>query len=266
MGIVRRLRKVLESNLTALVERAENPAKMLDQAIEDMKQGQKDARASIIEARTQQRLLERKRDKARGDAEAYEAKAVRALENGDEDLARRALELKLAAEQRAEAEAQAVQEQLTQIAQLEQAEQELARRLAEMPAKRAALLARQAAAQARGARTGAASKAQDSVHHALNAFDRMEEKVIRSEVEADVMGETDPDLLDPVTERKSRTDQALEALRAKVASKQLPPGASEDEDRTGSEPAVDAEFETSEVDADAVEDSLAALKHKLRSS
>ena len=36
MGILSRLSKVLESNLNALVEKAEDPATMLAQAIEDM--------------------------------------------------------------------------------------------------------------------------------------------------------------------------------------------------------------------------------------
>lgn len=269
MGILRRLSKVLESNLNSLVERAENPAKMLDQAIEDMKRGLKEARESIIEAKTQQRLLERKRDKARADAAAYESKAMQALEKGDEDLARRALELKLAADQRADAEDGAIQEQISQIAQLEQAEAELNRRLAELPAKRAALLARQAAAQARGAKVGAANKATNSVHTALQAFDRMEEKVIRAEVEAEVVGETSPDLLDPLSERRDRTDQAMAELRAKMGAKQLSAGAKAKADDPGDDDdhlVVEPDIEDAPVDSEAVEDSLAELKKKLRSS
>ena len=52
MGILSRISKVLESNLNALVEKAEDPAKMLDQAIEDMRRGKEEARAAIIEAKT----------------------------------------------------------------------------------------------------------------------------------------------------------------------------------------------------------------------
>ncbi|MGF1510256.1 MAG: PspA/IM30 family protein [Myxococcota bacterium] len=272
MGILRRISKVLESNLNSLVERAEDPAKLLDQAIDDMKRGQKDAREAIVDARTQKRLLERKRDKALSDADAFERKATQALEKGDEDLARRALELKLAADERAEAEDSAIREQTNQIEQLETAERELARRLSEMPARRAALLARQAAASARGAKSGAANKAQSSVHNALAAFDRMEEKVIRAEVEAEVVGDPSPDLLDAGVERRTRTEDALARLRAKVEARQLgagtDAGARDDSagaDAHGEEPSPEEVLAeaASHVEPDKVEDSLEALKRKL---
>ena len=195
MGIISRISKVLESNLNSVLERAEDPIKMLDQAIEDMKRGKEEARAAIIEAKTQKRLLEKRRDKGRADAAAYEKKAMQALKNGDESLARKAVELKLAAEQRAAAEDSAILEQETQIEQLMLAERELDQRLSQLPARKAALLARQAAAQAKGARVGAADKAKNSVASALDAFDRMEEKIIRAEVEAEVIQESDPNSL-----------------------------------------------------------------------
>ncbi|MEM9115638.1 MAG: PspA/IM30 family protein [Myxococcota bacterium] len=266
MGILRRISKVLESNLNSLVERAEDPGKMLEQAIDDMKKGQQEARAAIVEAKTTKRLIERKRQKAEDDAAGYERKAEMALEKGDEDLARRALELKLTAEERLNAEAEAIAEQDRQIEQLEAAEHELARRLAEMPAKRAALLARQAAAQAKGARVGASSKAQNSVHNALAAFDRMEEKVIRAEVEAEVSHPDSPELLDPGSDRRSRTDDALDQLRAKVAAKQIEAGDAEFEAIEDEEASAESAAEPEAPSADAVEDSLSALKKKLGKS
>ena len=267
MGILRRISKVLESNLNSLVERAENPSKMLEQAIDDMKKGQREARAAIVEARTQKRLIERKREKAEADASAYERKAEQALEKGDEELARRALELKLTAEERLKAEKDAIAEQDRQLEQLEAAEHELARRLAEMPAKRSALLARQAAAQAKGARVGASNKAQNSVHNAIAAFDRMEEKIIRAEVEAEVSNPQSPDLLDPGSDRRSRTEDALAQLRAKVQAKQIEAGDAEYEEVDGGATgAADVETEVEGPTADEVEDSLADLKKKLGKS
>ena len=256
MGIFSRLSKVLESNINSLVERAEDPAKMLEQAIEDMKKGRNEARAAIIEAKTQKRLLERRRDKALADAEGYERRAMTALKSEDEDTARKAVELKLAAEQRAHAEEAAIAEQDNQIEQLSTAERELERRLAELPARRAALVARQAAAQARGARIGAASKAKNSVSSALDAFDRMEEKIIRAEVEAEVISENQPPLMDIGPERTD-ADEALALLKAKVQA-QLPSGLESDEppETPNESPATEA--------PSPVEDNLAALKAKLQ--
>lgn len=264
MGILSRISKVLESNVNALVDRAEDPAKLLDQAIDDMKKGQREAREAIIEAKTQKRLIERRRDKARAEQHAYEKRAMQALEAGDEGKARKYLELKLAAEQRADAEATAVAEQDNQIEQLATAEKELEQRLSQLPARRAALVARQSAAQARGARVGAASKAKNSVSAALDAFDRMEERIIRAEVEAEVVAESSgaapPELALPSA---GDADLALEELRKRMKG-ELPA-------QTGEAAAAAASSEpseaapTEEVSAADVEDSLADLKAKLSS-
>lgn len=261
MGILSRISKVLESNLNSIVERAEDPAKMLDQAIEDMKRGRQEARDAIIEAKTQKRLLERKRDKALADAQGYEARAMQALQAGDEDKARKALELKIAAEQRATAETSAIEEQANQITQLEGAERELERRLSEMPARRAALIARQAAAQAKGARSGAATKAQSSVANALDAFDRMEERIIRAEVEAEVVSESDPALLEAGPPINVEAEKALQDLKAKM--KALPSG---ETPSAPPAPEPDPEAEAAAATAAAVDDNLAALKEKLGES
>ncbi|MCK6545974.1 PspA/IM30 family protein [Myxococcota bacterium] len=249
MGILSRISKVLESNLNALVDRAEDPAKMLDQAIEDMKKGRNEARQAIVEAKTQKRLFEKRHEKAAAEAAALEKKAMLALKSGDEGLARKCLELKIAADQRAQQEASACAEQDAQVESLVQAERELDRRLAEMPAKRAALLARQSVASAKGARAGQANKAADSVSNALEAFDRMEEKVIRAEVEAEMITETNPSrLLDSGALESYAADEALEALKAKMGMKELGPGTPQRKQLGAGDP---------------VEDSLAAMKKRL---
>ena len=275
MGILSRISKVLESNVNALVERAENPAKMLDQAIEDMKKGQREAREAIIDAKTQKRLIERRRDKASAEASACEQRAMQALQGGDEDKARRYLELKLAAEQKLKAEAAAIDEQERQIQQLVTAERELEQRLAQLPARKAALVARQSAAQARGAKVGAASKAQNSVSAAIEAFDRMEEKIIRAEVEAEVVSEEagpTPELMLPSV---SDADRALEELKAKargelparVSGVDTPEDSTEPADDVSeaeAQPVVEVVSEPARpVASSAVEDSLADLKAKL---
>jgi phage shock protein A len=255
MGILERMRKVLESNLNALVERAEDPAKMLDQAIEDMKRGRNEARQAIIDAKTQKRLLEKKRDKAVAEAHTLERKAMAALKANDETLARRFLEMKISAEQRRDAEDSAVSEQENQIRQLDAAEKELERRLAEMPAKRAALLARQSTAVAKGARVGATSKAASSVASALEAFERMEEKVIRAEVEAEVVSADRGGIdLDTTAIDNMGVEEQLKLLKAKMVA-QLPSG---EEPKEPPPPAP-------EKKPDPVEDSLADLKAKLSS-
>ena len=213
MGILSRLAKVLESNLNALLDRAEDPAKILDQAILDMKNGREDARRALIEAKTAQRLAKRREQQAQSESVHLEARALEALEQGDEDRARSWIDQKLAAEDRAEAEASAFAEHQAQIEQLEIAERELARRLRELPARRAALLARQATAEARGARGAKGFQGADTVSHAMEAFERMESRVIAAEVEAEVRSEDVNLSLLSSAWPVGRTSDALEELK-----------------------------------------------------
>lgn len=222
MGILSRISKVLESNLNALLERAEDPAKLLEQAIQDMRKGRDEARQAIIEARTQRRLSEKKAEKALAQAARYEQKAMQALAGNDEDLARQFLECKLAEEHRAEAEESASAEQEAQIAQLEVAARELERRLAEMPARRASLLARQVAADAKSARAGATDQTKSSVASAMSAFERMEERVVRAEVQAEVLTEVDPSLLLEARSEDVEAQKALDELKAKMLALPTP--------------------------------------------
>lgn len=249
MGIFSRISKVLESNLTALVERAEDPAKVLDQAIEDMKEGREEARKAIIDAKTELRLSEKRRDVAQKEAADLEKKAMKALEIGDEALARRLLEAKLTADQKAAAEDAVVESHNATLGQLQAAERDLDQRLREMPARRATILARKATAEARGGRIGA-GKGQNAVAGALEAFGRIEEKVTRAEVEAEVRADLEPKPIDLRALEKAATDDALKALKAKMTA-QLPAST------------APAAAPASGSTHSAVEDSLAALKAKL---
>lgn len=112
-------------------------------------------------------------------------------------------------------------------------------------------MARQAAAQARGARVGAATKAKNSVSAALEAFDRMEERTIRAEVEAEVIRDSDPQMmLDSGDALSLEAESTLSSLKARVA-KELPSGQEKEPD--------DAPEKRSAID-----DSLADLKAKLQ--
>ncbi len=265
MGILSRISKVLESNLNAIVDRAEDPGKMLDQAIEDMRRGRHEARQAIIEAKTQKRLLEKKRDKAKAESIELERKAMQALKGSDESLAKKFLEMKIAADQRVEAEGTAISEQDSQISHLQTAEKELERKLDEMPAKRAALLARQSAAQAKGARVGATSKAHNSVSAALDAFERMEWLGADPEVEAEVVGDGHPALPENASLESLKAEEALLALKSKMthqlASGEPESKAEPQEAQASPPPAAAPEPEAPAPDP--VSDSLAELKAKL---
>jgi len=129
MGIFSRLNRVIKSNLNALVDQAEDPDKMIGQTVTDMKSALKRARKDLVEALGSAKRLEKKERELEQEAVDWEQKAILALEQDDDDLAREALRRKARAlrdakEVRARAAAQATAADAMK-AQLERIEEKL---------------------------------------------------------------------------------------------------------------------------------------------
>lgn len=97
MSIFGRMSRVIKSNLNALVEQAEDPAKLIEQTISDMENELKNARGELVTTLgTAKRLVEKAKEHEANAAD-WERKAVLALQSNDEDLAREALRRKAVA-------------------------------------------------------------------------------------------------------------------------------------------------------------------------
>ena len=125
MGIFSRLNRVIKSNLNALIDQAEDPEKMIGQTVADMKSALGRARKELVEAMGTAKRLDNRAVELRSEAANWERKAILALEQNDEDLAREALRRKarsLAEAERTEARvadqeraADAMRDQLARI-------------------------------------------------------------------------------------------------------------------------------------------------------
>ncbi|AKF07923.1 PspA/IM30 family protein [Sandaracinus amylolyticus] len=94
MGIFDRFNRVLKSNLNSLVDRAEDPAKLLDQTVLDMENELKRAKKELVTQLGTAKRLEKKVAEHGDEVKSWEDKAVLALRSGDEQLAREALKMK----------------------------------------------------------------------------------------------------------------------------------------------------------------------------
>lgn len=94
MGIFDRMDRVIRSNLNSLLDSTEDPAKMIDQTIIDMQSELKKAKRELIETLGSAKRLVKEAREQEEEAGSWEKKAVLALEQGDETLAREALKRK----------------------------------------------------------------------------------------------------------------------------------------------------------------------------
>ena len=112
MGIFSRMGTVLKSNLNALVDKAEDPEKLIDQTVRDMKSELKQARRELVTTAATAKRLGKKALEHEQEAADWERKAVLALKTDDDELAREALRRKGKALKEAErARGQSAQQQ-----------------------------------------------------------------------------------------------------------------------------------------------------------
>ncbi|MEI7026037.1 PspA/IM30 family protein [Paenibacillus sp. y28] len=222
MGIFKRLRDLTMASINDLLDKAEDPVKMLNQFLRDM--GDDIAEAEIAVAK--QIAIEKKFKQQYEEAEELVAKreqqAIKALEAGNEDLARRALQDKKEQTQRRDELQQQYGTAKVNADRLRGQLTEMKDEYEKMKNKKDLLVARAEAA-----------KAQKQINQAMSGFgkdtaakgfDRMSEKVLQMEAEAEAAGEIRgknrslDDELDSL-DKSSGVDDELAALKARLAQK-----------------------------------------------
>lgn len=198
----KRVKTVMGSELNTLLDKAEDPVKMLDQYMRDMEQDIHEAETAVAKQIANEKMLKRKVDDAQKLVDKRQAQAEKAVEAGDDDLARRVLEDKKTQSSHVEALRESWERAKADARSLRDKLREMKGEYEEMKLKKDALQARAESAQAQTKinRTMSNIGSDDS----RKGFERMEEKVLRYEAEA----ETSEDL----RTSRSSLDDDLEKL------------------------------------------------------
>jgi phage shock protein A len=125
MNMLKRIRQILAANLNHLLEKAEDPEKMIKQLIREMDESILALRMEVAKAIAAEKRLHRRAEDAARSIEKWQQHGEKAVRDGDDDMARRSVEQRLAAED-ALAE---LKKQQPQAARASQAMKEELRRL-----------------------------------------------------------------------------------------------------------------------------------------
>ena len=215
----KRVKTIMASELNALLDKAEDPVKMLDQFMRDMAEDIREAETAVAKQIASEKMLHKKYNDAQALVEKREAQAMKALEAGNEDLARRALEDKKLHENQAETLKEAWERAKADAADLKAKLQEMKNEYQEMDLKRDSLKARAETAKTKAKINRSLSSIGSDQSRA--GFERMEEKVLRYEAEAETsedMRSSNRGLDDEFDElnKKSGVDDELAALKKKL--------------------------------------------------
>ena len=187
MPIFEKIKRVLKSNINDLLAHVEDPEMILDQLLEDMRNELKEAKGQIASAVLDGNKLEVQHKENLESAEKWEKRAVVFVQNGDDTRAREALRRKRSFSELAEVYHKQLEAQKESISALKEGLATLESKIAEAEHQRNLLIARKKRAEAEKKILQTTARLNDA--EATNAFERIEDKVFDSEVEAEAMSE-----------------------------------------------------------------------------
>jgi phage shock protein A len=191
MALLERVGTLLRANLNDLIDRAEEPEKMVKQVILDMENQLMQVKTQVAISIADLHLLEKKREETERERDAYVRTAGLAVEKQKDDVARQALERSLDAKKRVESFDQQIADQKVQVENLKEALRKLNGKLADARAKSDVLIAQHHRARASG--KAAEAHMNLDANATSSAWDRLKHKVNREEAigkaRADLLGD-----------------------------------------------------------------------------
>ncbi|MBD2357689.1 PspA/IM30 family protein [Tolypothrix sp. FACHB-123] len=252
MGLFDRIKRVVSANLNDLVNKAEDPEKMLEQAILEMQEDLVQLRQGVAQAIAAQKRTDKQYNDAQNEINKWQRNAQLALQKGDENLARQALERKKTYTETGTALKTSLDQQNVQVETLKRNLIQLESKISEAKTKKEMLKARITTAKAQEQLQNMVSGMNTS--SAMAAFDRMEEKVLMQEARAQSAGElagADLETQFARLEAGSDVDDELAALKAQMTlgpasspnQPQLPPQQETTQPKSNND-VVDSELES----------------------
>lgn len=221
-----RVSRVFRSYANSIVSSLEDPEKVLDQSLLDMQNDYAKMRQATAQVIASRKQLEVKYENAATMADEWKQRAKLALEKGNDELARQALSKRKVFEETATGLREQLALQQSSVDKLIEDTRTLEAKIQDAKTKKDTLKARAQAAKTTSKVTGVVGSIDTS--NALSAFEKMEEKVLRLEAEADAistMSEVDK-LTDEFKQLKGADDidAELEAMRREIEGPKAPKG------------------------------------------
>ena len=216
MALLERVAALVRANLNDLVDKAEDPEKMIKQVILDMQNQLLQLKTQVAIAIADQHLLAKKAAENEGKQKEWLQKAELAVDKKDDALARAALERAMSSQTLADNFHQQVGDQRAEVESLKGSLQKLEGKLTEAQAKSDLLIARHR--RARASKKASEAKMEIRGGQGAGTFDRMKEKVTRAEAVSQAWAEVAGDDLEDrfaALEKEKEIDRLLAELKSR---------------------------------------------------
>ncbi len=183
MGIFDRMGDLLRANVNDLLDRAEDPEKMVKQIIIDMEQQIREATQALGQAMASERQAAKQLENAKASSLDWENKAKMALQAGNQELARKALSNKVTVDGNIQSFQTAYDQITAQTAELRSRVEILKGKLEEARMRQNMLVARAQMADAQ--KNVATTLSGTNTDSAFSKLDKMERKIEGKEAQAE---------------------------------------------------------------------------------
>jgi phage shock protein A len=219
MGLFDRIIRVIRANINSLVNKAEDPEKILEQTMNEMQEDLIQLRQAVAQAIATQKRTERQYSQAQSTADEWYRRAQLALQKEDDNLAREALTRRKSYQETATAMKNQIDQQTRVVEELKQNMRALEGKIVEAKTKKDLYIARARSAQA-SERLNEMLGDAGTGNNAMAAFERMEEKVMELEARSEAVAALGGDDLEKKfasLESGGQVEDELTALKSQIS-------------------------------------------------
>lgn len=203
MGILTRFKDIMSSNINALLDKAEDPEKMIDQCLRNLNKDLDTVKSETAGVMAEKNRAKRRLDECQAEVDKLTSFAQKALSAGNEGDARTFLEKKSTMASELDSYQQAYDVAATNADNMKAMHDKLVSQVAELEKRRSQVKAKMAAAKTQEKINNMQSSAKGA-NRSLDAFARMEEKASNALDKANAMAELNAGPVDEVADLMSK--------------------------------------------------------------
>ena len=226
-GILKRFKDIMAANINSLLDKAEDPDKMIDQYLRDMESDLGEVKAQTASVMAEATRAQREIDELNAEIEKMQTYAEKAITAGNDDDARKFLEKKAALTKELPIKQQTLELAKANADKMREMHDKLSKDIATLNERKASIKAKVAAAKAQEKMNDLTEKVgKIDITDGASAFDRMEAKADKMLDKANAMAElnksTETETIESLTEKYDSAesnpdvDAEMAALKAKL--------------------------------------------------
>lgn len=222
MNILTRFKDIMSANINALLDKAEDPEKMIDQCLRNLNSDLGKVKSETAAVMAEEQRAKRELDECNAEVNKFQSYAVKAIEAGNDEDAKKFLERKASLAQKQASLQQSYDLASKNAANMRAMHDKLTGDIKELEARRDTIKGKMAVAKTQE-RINKMSSSIDGANNSIAAFNRMEAKADAALDKANAMAELNAapadeleDLTKKYSSNASSVDDELAALKASL--------------------------------------------------